>query len=377
VKDRIHANKNNLEKIMQKTSPLDVSRRGVLAGGVVLGLTGLLGRAAFAAAPLSIPYSNKSLDYYFFVIQEESVKRAVQARSGNFQATNANFDNSRQLEQWQSLMLSQPSAIICDPIDSQAIVSAIRRYNQKKIPVGIIDTPVDGGEVAITVSFDNHQGGVMAAAEIVKRLVQKHGSPKGTVLNCYGSLASVAWRLRKEGMDSVFAKYPEIKYLARPTEGQLEKMLSVTLSTLSEYPDLDAVHAPSDSPSRGIVTALQQKGAWKKIGEKGHIIFVNIDGEPIALKWIQDGYMDACISQDPVAYGEIAVEMLVEHALQGRAVPLGAYRNPKYFWEAGEIVQGKTGPTLIIPAFTINAENAADPRHWGAVADKQWGIPYA
>ena len=183
-----------------------------------------------------------------------------------FQATNASFDNTRQLEQWQSLMLNQPSAIVSDPIDSQAIVSAINRYNQKKIPVAIIDTPADGGDVAITVSFDNKLGGVMAAQEIIKRLTEKHGSPKGTVLNCFGALESVAWRLRKEGMDAEFAKYPDIKYLARPTEGALDKMLAVTLSTLSEFPDLDAVHAPSDSPSRGIVTALQQKGRWKKDG---------------------------------------------------------------------------------------------------------------
>ena len=359
------------------TERVGVSRRGVLAGGAALGLGTMMGARAFAAGELSIPYSNKSLDYYFFVIQEEAVKRAVGAAGGKFQATNANFDNTRQLEQWQSLLLSQPSALISDPIDSQAIVSAIRRYNKQKIPVGIIDPPADGGDVAITVSFDNFKGGVMAAEQIVERLVAKHGSPKGVVLNCYGALASVAWRLRKEGMDSVFAKYPEITYLARPTEGQLEQMLSVTLSTLSEYPNLDAVHAPSDSPSRGIVTALQQKDRWKKVGEEGHVIFVNIDGEPVALKWIQDGYMDCCVSQDPIAYGEIAVELIVKHALKGEAVPLGAYTNKKYFWETGEIVAGKTGPTLIIPAFVIDGKNAADPRHWGAIAEKEWGIPYS
>ena len=293
-----------------------VSRRSLLAGGAALGLGAMMGPGAFAQAGLSSPYSNKSLDYYFFVIQEEAVKRAVAAASGKFQATNANFDNTRQLEQWQSLLLSQPSALISDPIDSQAIVSAIRRYNQKGIPVGIIDTPADGGDVEIT-------------------------------------------------------------YLARPTEGQLEQMLAVTLSTLSEYPDLDAVHAPSDSPSRGIVTALQQKDRWKKVGEEGHVIFVNIDGEPVALKWIQEGYMDACVSQDPIAYGEIAVELIVKHALKGEAVPLGTYENKKYFWEKGEIVAGNTGPTLIIPAFVINGDNAADARHWGAVAEKEWGIPYS
>ena len=87
--------------------------------------------------------------------------------------------------------------------------------------------------------------------------------------------------------------------------------------------------------------------------------------------------MDACVSQDPIAYGEIAVEMLTKHSLKNAEVPLGEYHNTKYFCEKGVIVKGKTGPTLIIPAFVINKDNASDARHWGAVAEKDWGIPYA
>jgi simple sugar transport system substrate-binding protein/ribose transport system substrate-binding protein len=353
-----------------------MNRRQVLASGMVLGVSAAAGRMAMAQEPVFLPFSNKSLDYYFFVIEEEAVKRAVNDRKWKFQSTNANFDNTKQLEQWQSLMLSQPKALVADPIDSQAIVSAIRRYNHKKIPVAIIDTPADGGDVAITVSFDNHLGGVMAAREIIDRLTKKYGSPKGKVLNCYGALASVAWRQRKEGMDEEFAKHKDITYISRPTEGQLDQMLSVTLATLSEHPDLDAVHAPSDSPARGIATALQQKGRWKKVGEEGHVIFVTIDGEPVAVKLLQEGYMDACVSQDPIAYGEIAVEMLEKHSMKGEEVPLGAYENKKYFWEKGEIVKGTTGPTLIIPPFIINGGNATDKRHWGYVAEKEWGVPY-
>lgn len=360
------------------TQPDNMNRRAILKAGAAAGAASMLGGAAWAQDRVFVPYSNKSLDYYFFVIQEEAVKRAVQGREWEFQATNANFDNTRQLEQWQSLMLRQPSAIVSDPIDSQAIVSAIKRYNQRNIPVGIIDTPAaPGADVAITVSFDNYIGGQEAAKEIVKRLEEKYGEPRGTVLNCFGALQSVAWRLRKEGMDLVFAEYPDINYLARPTEGQLDKMLSVTLSTLSEYPDLDAVHAPSDSPSRGIATALKQKDRWKKVGEDGHVIFVNIDGEPVALNWIKEGYMDACVSQDPIAYGEIAVEMLAKHAMKGEAVPLGAYENKDYFWENATIVDGDTGPTMIIPPFVINASNADDERHWGYVSEQVWGIPYS
>ena len=354
-----------------------VDRRRLLQTGGALGLSALAGGgAASAAGKPFVPYSNKSLDFYFFVIQEEAVKRAVAGNGWDFQATNANFDNTKQLEQWHSLLLKAPSAIVSDPIDSQAIVSAINRFTARGIPVAIIDTPTDGGDVAITVSFDNRLGGVMAAQEIIKALTKKYGSPKGIVLNCFGALQSTAWRQRKEGMDAEFAKYPEIKYLARPTEGQLDQMLAVTLATLSEFPTLDAVHAPSDSPSRGIVTALKQKNRWKKIGEEGHVIFVNIDGEPVALNWIKDGYMDGCVSQDPIAYGEVAVEMLGKYSMKGQPVPIGAYTNNKYFWEKGDIVKGTAGPTLIIPPFVIDPSNADDKRHWGYIAEKVWNIPY-
>ncbi len=355
-----------------------ISRRGALAGlasASALAAGGLPGRV-LAAEQRFVPYSNKSLDFYFFVAQQEAVKRAVEGKGWRYQALNANFDNTTQLKQWSTLLLSNPSAIISDPIDSQAIVSSIKKYNARNIPVGIIDTPATGGNVAITVDFDNYAGGVMAANAIIDRLKKKYGQPKGIVLNCYGALQSVAWRLRKEGMDSVFKQYPDIQYLARPTEGMLKNMLSVTTDTLSQYPNLDAVHAPSDTPSRGIVTALQQKGKWKKRGEDGHVIFVNIDGEPISLEWIRDGYMDAEVSQDPVAYAQITVEMLDKYSFQNKPVPLGPYENKEYYWEKGEIKQSESGPSLVIPPFIIDESNVKDKRLWGAITYNDWGLHY-
>ncbi len=351
------------------------SRRDLLKGSLALS-AGLFGGRAFAQSKPLVAYSNKSLSYYFFVVQQDAVRRAVEAKGWAFQTVNADFDNTVQLQHWSSLLLRNPAAIISDPIDSQAIVSAIRRYNFKHIPVGIIDTPATGGNVAITVDFDNRQGGIMAAQQIVDRLKAKYGSPKGTVLNCYGALQSVAWRLRKEGFDAEMSKYPNITLLDRPTEGLLNNMLSVTISTLSEHPNLDAVHAPSDTPSRGLVTALQQHGRWKKRGEQGHVIFVNIDGEPIALQWITQGFMDAEISQDPIAYAEITVDMIANHAMKKQAVPLGAYHNAKYYWESGNIVQSASGPSLVVPPFVIDERNVADKRLWGNVAYNDWGLHY-
>ena len=357
-----------------------IGRRRVLAGmaaaAATVGSSRLGGSALGADAPF-VPYSNKSLDFYFFVCQQEAVRRAVEAKGWRFQAVNSNFDVTTQLEQWNTLLLSQPAAIISDPIDSQAIVSVIKRATAKKVAVGIIDNPATGGNASITVDFDNVEGGKMAAETIVDLLKKKYGSPRGTVLNCYGNLQAVGWRLRKEGMDAAFRKYPNVKVLDRPTDGLLKNMLGVTVDVLAEYPDLDAVHAPSDSPSRGIVTALQQKQRWKKIDEQGHVIFVNVDGEPLALQWIRDGYMDADISQDPIAYAQITVDMLDKYSLKQQPVPLGPYENDRYYWEKGEIKQSASGPSLVIPPFVVDAKNVDDKRLWGNIAKNDWGLKYS
>jgi len=350
--------------------------QGIGAGAAATAIGGLP-LAAFSADKPLMGFSNKSLDFYFFRILQEAAQRAAAKQGWDFQAVNANFDNTAQIQQWNALLLKNPIAMVGDTVDSQAMVSAVMRANAAKIPVAMVDSLTVGGNVACSVAFDNHKGGVMAAQSVIDLLKKKYnGEAKGTVLNCYGSLKSDAWRARKEGWDETFAKFPTIKMLNRPTEGLLKNMLSVTVSTLAEYPQLDAIHAPSDTPARGIVTALKQKNMWFKVGDPKHVIFVTIDGEPIGLQWIKEGYQDVDISQDPIAYSEIAVEMLAQHSVKGEPVPLGEYVNKKYFWEKGEIVKGVSGPRLIIPPFVVDPSNANDKRHWGNVATNDWGIAY-
>ncbi len=366
----------------QKMNTHNESRRhflkltGAAGVGAAALAAGMVGPAIAADKPL-LGFSNKSLDFYFFRILQEAAKRAAEAQGWDFQAVNANFDNTTQIQQWSSLLLKRPIAMLGDTVDSQAMVSAVKKSNTAKVPVGMVDSLTTGGDVAISVAFDNNQGGVMAAESVIDLLKKKYnGQAKGIVLNCYGSLKSDAWRARKEGWDATFAKYPDIRLLNRPTEGLLKNMLSVTVDTLSEFPNLDAVHAPSDTPARGVVTALQQKGKWHKVGDPQHVIFVTIDGEPIGIQRVKEGYMDADISQDPIAYSEIAVDMLAKYSVKGTKVPLGKYENKKYFWETGDIVDGVSGPRLIIPPFVVNNSNAQDRRHWANVAVQDWGIAY-
>jgi simple sugar transport system substrate-binding protein len=323
-----------------------------------------------------IALAHKSLNYYAFVAMQEAAKRKAQEYGYDFEASVADFDSAKQTNQFINFISKKPLAIITDPNDSEGLVTAINQAEKAGIPVSVFDTPTTGGNVSFTVAFDNHKAGVMAAEEIVKRLEKKYGEPKGVVLNAYGAMSSSAWRARKEGFDEVMKKYPKIQYLAMPAEGDMRKTQDVALNAIAKYGTIDAVHAPSDNPAMGLYEALKQKTMLKKVGEDGHVIFVTIDAEPIALQRIKEGWYDATINQDCVAYGELVIQMLHDYTLQGKKVPETTFKTDNYFWKEAPITKSESGPRMTIDPYTIDSSNVDNPANWGNVAWNKYGLRY-
>ena len=319
-------------------------------------------------------YANKGMNYFFFVIQNEAIKRKSTELGYKFQTTDAKFDSSSQYSDINSFIIQKPALLIADPIDSEGLAPLMAKARNMKIPTGIIDTPLTKGEVDFTIAFDNYKGGEMAAQKIVDLLQKRYGKPRGLVLNGYGALSSSAWRGRKEGFEAVMKKYPDVKVLSRPTEGDETKARSIAQATLNENPDLDAAHAPSDSITRGIITTLRSAGRALPADDPKHVILTSIDGEPQSLGWINEGILDAEVSQDPVAYGEICVEMLHKYTANGKAVPIGDYTNKAYYWETAPVEKSDVGPNCVIPPYYIDSKNVTDPRQWGNVVTKKWGM---
>ncbi len=322
-------------------------------------------------------YAQKSLGYYFFIIQQEAMQRAVEARGYEFVAVVSNLNSSVQVKQIEEAVNRHPVAIICDPVSSgQTFANAVKKINDEGIPVGIVDTPVINGEISITVAFDNYKGGQMAAEKMISLLKKKYGEPRGTILHCYGDLNSFAWQLRKDGFENTIKKYEQIRLISIPTVGDLTKVYDATYSILYQYPELDGIHTPSETPARGIFEALKAHNKLYPIGNKEHVIVVTIDGEPIAHQWIKEGILDASISQDPIAYSEICVEMLDTYILSRKPIPKKNYINEKYYWREAKLEMTSSGPQITIPPFEINVRNVNDRRLWANIAYKDWGLTY-
>ena len=323
-----------------------------------------------------IAFAHKSINSYFYIIIQESIKRAVQERNWKFESSVADYDPVKQNNQFINFIAKKPSAIISNSINSESLTDAIIKANEDGIPVGIIDTPTTGGNVAVTVAFDNYLAGKMAAKEIVKRLIKKYGTAKGTVFNAYGTETSLAWRLRKEGFEDEIRKYSSIRYIARLGEGDYGKVRDALMKVIEEYRLIDAVHCSSDQPGRGMTEALQKNGMWKKIGDPGHVIYVTIDGEPVSVQNIGNGYYDASIVQDAISYGTIAVELLEKYTFHGQQIKPGVYKNDKYLWKEAQIKDSPSGPYVVIPPYIMDESNYFDSRHWANIAIDTWGFEY-
>lgn len=323
-----------------------------------------------------IMFAHKSINSYFYIIMNESVKRATEAKGWEFEYAVADYDQVRQNNQIIHFINQQPDAIITTAIDSIGINDAVQLANQENIPIGVIDTDTSGSDVNIVVSFDNYLAGQTAAQEVVKRLVEKYGTEKGIVFNAFGLEMSNAMIERREGFKSIITQYPEIVYIEKPGNGNADLVKEALLAVFEEYPTIDAVHCSSDQPARGMIEALQELGKWKKVGDLEHVIFVTIDGEPSAIDEINKGYYDASIVQDVVSYGKIVIDLLDQYTFQGELMKSDKYVDNETYWKECEVTEDKGIIKVTIPLYVVDASNSNDTRHWSYVAQEEWGFRY-
>ena len=322
-----------------------------------------------------IVYTQKTMNQYFHVALQQKVEEAITAAGYQPEVANCNNDSTLQNDQMQNFISKHPKAIIANTVDSDALNDAANAAVAAGIPVVMVDNPASTAVVDCSIKFDNLKCGEMAAERIVEALEAKYCSPKGRVVNVYGAMSSECWRLRKDGFDAVMDKYPEIEKIEVPGEGERSKSQEALTNVIAKYDkEIDAVHCPSDDPGLGCAEAMQIAGMWHPVGDEDHVIFVTGDGEPDAVRFLQDGYYDAIIVEDAYAYGPMAVDMLVQYIFKGEPVPTsGTYTNEDFYWKTAEFMDGETGPILQVPPYALDSSNVNEDGHWGVAALKAEG----
>jgi ribose transport system substrate-binding protein len=254
-----------------------------------------------------IGLSVSTLNNPFFVSLRDSAQQAADDAGAELVVSDAQNDTAQQQDDVQNFISQQVSAILVNPVDSDAVVPAVEAANDAGIPVIALDRKASGGDVVATIASDNVQGGRMAGEELI-RLV---GS--GNVAQLEGIPGTDPARDRGQGFQEAIDTQSSVKVVASQTaDFDRSEGLTVTENIMQANSDIKGIFAQNDEMALGAVQALgDQAGDDVKIA--------GFDGGEDALNAIQDGMMNATIAQQPDKMGSLGVETAIS-VINGESV---------------------------------------------------------
>ena len=253
---------------------------------------------AVQAQDLKIGLSVSTQNNPFFVSLKEGAQQKAKEIGANLIVADAQNNASNQMSSVENLIVRQVDVLIINPVDSDAVVSAIKAANNANIPVITVDRGANGGKVATHIASDNVIGGETAGKRIAELL-----NDSGKVVELQGIPGTSAARARGKGFHNIVDEKENIKVVAsQPAGFDRSKGMTVMENILQAHPDIDAVFAHNDSMALGAVKAI------KAADKLDQIEVVGFDAIDDALTAIANGEMDSTIAQKPSLMGEMAVE---------------------------------------------------------------------
>lgn len=248
----------------------------------------------------------------------DSIQKAVEASGNKFMLVTAGEQTAvaTQVNQIEDLIMKKVDAIILNPMDSKAVIPALKKAKEAKIPVILVDTPVDKGNEDLYICYigtDNFNAGVEAG----KRMVQELNG-KGNVLIVRGANGNAAGDGRVDGFKKGL-EGSEIKIVGeQPGDWSNDKAMAVTENMLQANSDVQGLFTASDVMADGILQALKGKN-------KTGIVIMSVDGSKKAVDLIKAGEITGSMAQFPGKMGPMAVDTLLK-VLNGELDPASAQK---------------------------------------------------
>ncbi|MGX7107966.1 ribose ABC transporter substrate-binding protein RbsB [Facklamia miroungae] len=237
----------------------------------------------------------------FFVDLQKGVEEAAKEMGATVQVVDAQDDATTQLNGLDDLMTQGVDILLINPVDSDAIVPAIKNANEADIPVITIDRNAADGEVVSLVASNNVEGGKMAAEFIIEKVGE--GSK---VIQLEGVPGASATNERGEGFEEGAKDKLDI-IASQSANFNRSEGLTVMENLLQAHPDVKAVFAQNDEMALGAIEAI------KAAGLEEDVLVVGFDGNDDGLEAVKEGELAATIAQQPKEMGRLAVEAAINH----------------------------------------------------------------
>ena len=237
------------------------------------------------------------------------------------------------------------AAIAINPIDANAIVTAVKKANESNIPVFFENsiTPVDQGEVVEYIGYDQWAG----AAKLAKYtcdLFAENNIKNGKVYILMGILGFHANR-RTQGYEWGLNQYcPDVEVVGRQTANwDRTQAVEVATAALQQNPDINLFYGNSDEMGIGACIAA------KKIGRvvNKDVWCLGIDGNPVTLNLIEKDNITATLGVYPTLIGVTVIRQM-NKVLNGEKVPF-ILETPSIVVDKSNLDAYKSGSTWTEP----------------------------
>ncbi len=264
--------------------------------------------AADSPAKAKIGASYMTLNNIFFDPMNAGASEVAKKAGADYIVVDARLDISRQIDGIENLVAQSVSAIILNPVDSDAIVPAVLSANKAKIPVFTIDVKSRGGTITSHITSDNVEAGRLAGEFVAGKL------PAGAKVGIVDGPPISTFQQRVEGFTNAIAGKLVIGAHQNALQNTPEAFTAITENLITGNPDLKAIFAVNDNAAEAAAAAIESTG-------RKDVWVVGVDGIPSVVKTIgQDGIIKATVGQQPGQMGRLAVDAALRY-LNGEKIP--------------------------------------------------------
>ena len=166
------------------------------------------------------------------------------------------------------------------------------------------------------VRTDIKQSAIDAAEFIIAKMGRK-----GTLVNVLEVLEDPNTKLRRDGINQVAAKYPNVKVSeVAGIKSEQEAIEKIEGAVAAGGGYVDGIICTGYVPTVALSKFLTDYAAKNT----KHIAGVGIDDDPVTLKAVQDGYLDGFVAQNPYGHGYLSL-LALKYMSEGWKPRPGAY----------------------------------------------------
>jgi ribose transport system substrate-binding protein len=279
------------------------------------------GTAQTAKKQYLIAYSQAELVNAWRVTNQKDMESWAQKLGVKLISLDANQDPAKQLADIQNMLAQKPAALILSPLESKALVPAVKMCKDAKVPLIVIDRTIEAqpgvGIYKTEITQSHVISGQKLAEKAVELLTKKYGEPKGNIAHVQGMAGASPVIDANKGWDDVMAKYPNIKTVATADAGfTTEGGLKVMEDFLQRFPagQIDIVRTDYSAMTVGALQAIKNAGRTELLG-----FVMGEGGHYLAIQAVIDGDI-ARETQTPPYFGELALKSALA-VLGGKSVP--------------------------------------------------------